>query len=418
MVLLHNNNRNSSLRYRQQRKQQQQHVTVVWWWWWLRSARTTWTVIGLAAVVAWPLASLYIWHTTGQKNLVESSSWKTRATMLQQQQQQHHLLVVKEKVTSSVAVKQRKHVISYEGIPGLDLLAGSIWFGNHACEAIADFRDATKRMRPVVTVLVNVTFGCAEYYHKSSIGSGNVLLLALYMMRASFALLGNVELHFTCHDTYETRSQLVLPWFTGTWYFGAPTTHNHTTLQQEEAACAPFWGAVLDHVYRDMQADVRRMARALLVVGGAGGAGSGAATNRPLVRGRSALAAADPMVSSPSSRSSSSPMFVPHLSSSPKEEPPLFNVDLDDAVIHFRCGDLLTSDLAGYGFWTFDGYVRHISSEARSIGILTQPFPENNTNVQQRYMDNADAVQKQRCKTPRLHTRASSARDRFDSQQC
>jgi hypothetical protein len=224
-----------------------------------------------------------------------------------------------------------------------------------ANEAIADFRDATnKRMRPV-TVLVNVTFGCAEYYHKSSIGSGNVLL-ALYMMRASFALLGNVELHFICHDAYETRSQLVLPWFTGTWYFGAPITrNNHTTLQQEEAACAPFWGAVLDHVYRDMQADVRRMARALLVVGGAGGAGGGAAANRLLVRGRSALAAADPIVSSPSSRSISSPMFVPHLSSSPKEEPPLFNVDLDDAVIHFRCGDLLTSDLAGYGFWTFDG---------------------------------------------------------------
>jgi hypothetical protein len=110
--------------------------------------------------------------------------------------------------------RQQQHVISYEGIVGLDLLAGSIWFGNHACEAIADFRQQTKRMRPI-TVLVNVTFGCQDYYEHSSIGSGNVLL-ALYMMRASFALLGNVELHFMCHDAHPTQSQLILPWFTGT----------------------------------------------------------------------------------------------------------------------------------------------------------------------------------------------------------
>jgi hypothetical protein len=106
-------------------------------------------------------------------------------------------------------------------------------------------------------------------------------------------------------------------------------------------------------------------------------------------------------------------MFVPHLpssssssNSSTNEQPPLYpNVDLDDAVIHFRCGDLLASNLPGYGFWTFDGYVRHISSEAKSIGILTQPFPENNTNVQQRYMDNADAMQNSRCKTLALALR-------------
>jgi hypothetical protein len=285
-------------------------------------------------------------------------------------------------------------VISYEGIAGLDLLAGSIWEGNHACEAIADFREQTKRMRPI-TVLVNVTFGCQDYYEHSSIGSGNVLL-ALYMMRASFALLGNVELHFVCHDAHPTQSQLILPWFTGTWYFGASITRN-LTLQQE--ACAPFWGAVLDHVYQDMQYDLRRMATALV-----------GTTTATVVRGPFAALGAAAVASAPTLRPlrSSTAMFVPYLpssgssgsSSSGTNEPPLFkNVDLDDAVIHFRCGDLLASDLPGYGFWTFDGYVRHISSQARSIGILTQPFPENNTNVQQRYMDSADAMQNSRCKT-------------------
>jgi hypothetical protein len=283
---------------------------------------------------------------------------------------------------------QRKHVISYEGIPGLDLLAGSIWFGNHVCESIADFRElhTNQRMRPV-TVVVNVTFGCLDYYQHSSIGSGNVVL-ALYMVRASLALLGNVELHFVCHDAYETRAQLVLPWFTGTWYYGAPTTRNRTL---QEDACAPFWGAVLDHVYRDMQADLRRMANALLRVNGSSGGGT-TATAASTVRGLAAVAAVAAAPALPSS-----PKFVPHL----PNEPPLYkNIDtLDDAVIHFRCGDLLDSDLAGYGFWTFDGYVRHISSAAKRIGILTQPFAENNTYVQQRYLDNANAIQNDRCKT-------------------
>jgi hypothetical protein len=370
------------------------------------------SVIGLTTI--WPLAGcLYLWQKTSQ-NIVKSSlsSHTKTTTILQLSKQQQHFVVF-DKSTSLVASNNattatlieppllprprpllqnvpRKHVISYEGIPGLDLLAGSIWFGNHVCESIADFRElqTNKRMRPV-TVVVNVTFGCLDYYQHSSIGSGNVVL-ALYMVRASLALLGNVELHFVCHDAYETRSQLVLPWFTGTWYYGASITRKNRTLQEE--ACAPFWGAVLDHVYRDMQADLRRMAHGLLRVNGSSGGGT-TATAASTVRVLAAVAAVAAAPSLPSS-----PKFVPHL----PNEPPLYkNIDiLDDAVIHFRCGDLLDSDLAGYGFWTFDGYVRHISSAARRIGILTQPFAENNrTHLQQRYLDNADAIQNGRCKT-------------------
>jgi hypothetical protein len=362
----------------------------------------------LAAAV-WPLVSWHLfWHakssrTSNGQTLVKTF-WTIRATLSQQSlvKATKTFDLTVDRVVSSTAItptiqspRQQQHVITYEGIAGLDLLAGSILEGNHACEAIADFREQTKRMRPI-TVLINVTFGCQDYYEHSSIGSGNVLL-ALYMMRASFALLGNVELHFVCHDGHPTQSQLILPWFTGTWYFGASITRN-LTLQQE--ACAPFWGAVLDHVYRDMQSDLRRMATSLV------GTTTASVVRGPFAALGGAAAAASAPTLSNSSSSSSSTTFVPYLPSIPNEQPPLFkNVDLDDAVIHFRCGDLLASNLPGYGFWTFDGYVRHISSEAKSIGILTQPFPENNTNVQQRYMDNADAAQNRRCKTLALALR-------------
>lgn len=56
-------------------------------------------------------------------------------------------------------------------------------------------------------------------------------------------------------------------------------------------------------------------------------------------------------------------------------DPPLFpDIELDDAVLHFRCGDLINSDHPRYGFMKFSGYSKHISPAARTIGIVTQPF--------------------------------------------
>jgi hypothetical protein len=56
---------------------------------------------------------------------------------------------------------------------------------------------------------------------------------------------------------------------------------------------------------------------------------------------------------------------------------PLYTADeyeLDDAVIHFRCGDLMDTEHPMFSFLKFSGYARYISNEATSIGIITQPF--------------------------------------------
>jgi hypothetical protein len=82
-------------------------------------------------------------------------------------------------------------------------------------------------------------------------------------------------------------------------------------------------------------------------------------------------------------------------------------IEFDDAIIHFRCGDVLSTRSLTYGFMTFHGYSRHLSPHVRTIGILTQPFGRqpNETIMtesfvgQQRNLDAADANQTQRCGT-------------------
>jgi hypothetical protein len=270
----------------------------------------------------------------------------------------------------------QRHIISWNGVQAMDKFVDSIWSGNLFCETIQKARKNVPLSGAAATVLpitLNITFGCQDLFLHSRTGSGNYIL-ALYMMRASAAILGHVNVHFTCHDAHSTQKQLILPWFTGSWSWESPAHNNISVVARTKLikqACCPFWCAALDQVRPDMLYDVRRMAMALV--------GDGPAKRT---------------VSAPNTATS----FVPQLATSPPPQPPLFNVELDDAVIHFRCGDLLGSNLTSYGFMTFSGYVRHISRETKSIGILTQPFADDTAAAQQRSLD-ADSVKNKRCKT-------------------
>mmetsp|Transcript_9269 Transcript_9269/g.27943 ORF Transcript_9269/g.27943 Transcript_9269/m.27943 type:complete len:327 (-) Transcript_9269:487-1467(-) len=68
---------------------------------------------------------------------------------------------------------------------------------------------------------------------------------------------------------------------------------------------------------------------------------------------------------------------VPQIPTPSRDHPPLFpplGRDLDDAALHFRCGDLMGSYHPSYGFMNYDAYARHISPYAFSVGIVTTPF--------------------------------------------
>jgi hypothetical protein len=74
--------------------------------------------------------------------------------------------------------------------------------------------------------------------------------------------------------------------------------------------------------------------------------------------------------------------------------PPLLFFLKDDVVAHFRCGDIISSSHPSFGFMKFSAYIKLISPETKSIGIITQPFELTN---QSRYFD-ATKNKRRRCK--------------------
>jgi hypothetical protein len=70
------------------------------------------------------------------------------------------------------------------------------------------------------------------------------------------------------------------------------------------------------------------------------------------------------------------------------------NLQLDEVIIHFRCGDLMDSQHPRFGFLKYDALVKHIATAARSIGIVTQPF----TNKAQSRASDTSTTKSERCR--------------------
>ena len=76
------------------------------------------------------------------------------------------------------------------------------------------------------------------------------------------------------------------------------------------------------------------------------------------------------------------------------QQPPIYpSVQLDDAVLHFRCGALIAAKHRSFGFMKFASFSRHLSPTVRSIGIVTQPF-ELHHHQQRTVEQNQDKLDK------------------------
>lgn len=234
----------------------------------------------------------------------------------------------------------------------------------------------------------------------------------------------HLKLNITCteNESPELYTNYVLPWFTGVWY--TPTSkvsrimeririlvHSQRIRSYQRAMdydnfCGTFHVVPTAILYREMQDDVRRMAIALVgtqpFMNDADM--SDISRRRPLTKEIEKFLH-DNIYETPSifdgfikdrnnhrnitlkpgtqqgRINSRTTNIVPLIQLQPPD--PSRRIVFDDAVVHFRCGDLLTTDLLAYGFLTFHGYSRHISSSVRSIGIITQPFGNinNSTNT-------------------------------------
>lgn len=203
-------------------------------------------------------------------------------------------------------------------------------------------------------VSVNISFGCHEVFQKGNCGTGNFIGL-LYSTRLQSLVLRNVDLHFECHDAKAQKKELVLPWLTGRFPPRDREFHGSSANLTVGQVCRPGTKPI-SLMYKEIQYDLRRMAVGLVGI----------------LPGHPSATFADQNLWSEQRQPTAS---ILQLAIPQRNDRPLFSpVELDDAVIHFRCGDLMVSDDTFYGFLKFSGYTKYISLDARSIGILTQPF--------------------------------------------
>jgi hypothetical protein len=268
-----------------------------------------------------------------------------------------------ETTTSNDAEQNYYQIISFHGNEDMLKLAHTLMKGQF-CKHVLPQEWISEDSR-TQNILVNVTFSCQDLFDYSGMGTGN-FILAFYALRMIAHALGNIEIAWQCPDATETQTALVLPWLTG--FF--PAVEHVVPLKDRQQptileACTHFNQIALGYKIPAMRYDMRRMALALV--------GEKVATNADFNTS---------FYSNPPPDGSVMQLPV-HLTK------PLYpQTDLDDVVLHFRCGDLIDSDHKSFGFISFHSFSRHVSSEAKSIGIVTQPF--DTQDAQMRPLEQTD----------------------------
>lgn len=265
-------------------------------------------------------------------------------------------------------MNKNTNIVSYVNNSGLNVL-GQDFFGGKTCNRIRGNDTDSAR------ILVNVSFSCYDAYKFSGMGSGN-FISAFYGIRMVAHSLNNTDVVIHCSDAEETKSKLILPWVTGTF----PSMTEEEALKEKlptlDQACADYRSVPIGYRWKDMQYEMRRMAIAM--VGIPNPDHPSAAWAEKYLWSGSALDSNHMQLASPQ-----------------KDDLPIYpKTELDDAMLHFRCGDLVMSNHPSFGFMKFGSFSRHISPDVRSIGIATQPY---DSDTQQRSEDSG-ATKMARCK--------------------
>jgi hypothetical protein len=276
-----------------------------------------------------------------------------------------------------------KTVISWQGVDVMESIIQRYWSGNLFCEINKARMDASD---PQHLVTLNITVGCHELYKKSFLGTGNYIEL-LYGIRMAAHVLGNVDVYLSCSDAAETKNDLILPWLMG-WFPPRPPSRPSSIPTQVQKLCDGYGSNQLVYMYQEMQYDLRKMAIGLMGI---------PRPDHPSARfAEQYLWSNDMSLMEGTTMMNGSLFQLPTPTRNALPPYPASEYELDDAVLHFRCGDLMDCNSSHYGFMKFSGLTRHISPEATSIGILTQPF-EISAETQSRRVD-SDSHKLDRCR--------------------
>jgi len=204
--------------------------------------------------------------------------------------------------------------------------------------------------------LLNITLPCRDMLQgKFTVGQGN-WITAFYTTRIAAAA-ARVDVQIQCNDGRDSQMDMLLPWFET--YQPAPTEENpwpfHGQLPTEFEACSDYYEPVrLDLMIDEIRNDMRKMGVTMF--------GSRENKSHPSV---------------------------------PLDQPPLVpDIEIEDVAIHLRCGDVMGGVArSDFGMMQFSEYKKWISKDARTVGIVTQPFDkERNRSLDYGKVDDCRAV--------------------------
>jgi hypothetical protein len=233
------------------------------------------------------------------------------------------------------------------------------WRHNRFCDTFKDSNYTRQRL--------NITLRCREMHERGIIGTGNYMT-GLYGLRLAATVL-KVDLHMSCEDATEMSSSLVLPWLLGDFPASDEAlkllrTNRTVDLPSMQQICSTYNKVPISLLLDQMKFDLRRMALSLV--------GIPSSSNHPAAKW--ALQ---------NLGKASKPQYpYEHQLPSQHDNPLLSQTDLDDVSVHFRCGDIMIGSASGvyYGFQKFHEITRHISPATTSIGIVTQPFADDESD--------------------------------------
>lgn len=265
--------------------------------------------------------------------------------------------------------------------------------------------------------LIHLQMHCGDMMRENSMGTGNVVQL-MYLLRIASAgtfppegLTRNAfDIQFSCtdDDIVDASKSLVLPWLTGR--FSSWNTRNFLDVYWNHSShrrvieynCKEGgWGKVpVGWMVPFIRHDLRLMAIQLVGLPQNDDTHPAYAwLERQRQQQLSTYTSENNYTVTDSRISQATQDDVPVHPTEFTEVPMIPNVELDDTAIHFRCGDVMTSKHAQFRFLKYKEYAQRIDSTTKSIGIITQPFPDSKaTDIQARTVDLDDPYRVALCR--------------------
>jgi hypothetical protein len=177
-------------------------------------------------------------------------------------------------------------------------------------------------------ILLNISFGCDDLFRQSHLGSGN-FLTGLYGLRIAARALGNADLLITCPDAIDQKSQLLLPHVMGFFPEATHPVPAHDPSRRSVSvskACSNANFSPMGYLLNEMQHEWRTMAIRMVGI--------------PYPDHPSGAWARIHLWNT-TTNDSTKYRSIRQLPVVESTDVPLYpSVELDESVIHFRCGGM------------------------------------------------------------------------------